>query len=822
MRTFYGHFSLIATIWFPGSAWEPNALQAPPAEASLVPRTREAEPPRQCVPRQEPGNERVHGGVEREVSFLAFNCLRLLPVATLGLIMLCQSEASWSQETGKTAQASVSGFDVRTPWTTSAIHGFPDPPPPLKLVDAYPQLKIPKLITLGSIPKTDWLLAVDHENDYAGGSRARQFRDQADVATTELFLDTPEIIYGFAWHPQFETNHWVYVGCNGHSQQLEAVATKVLRFKVDGEGPYRCDPESRTLIIEWPSNGHNGGDLVFGNDGLLYVSAGDGTSDSDTDRNGQDLSTLAGSLLRIDVDMDRRSDPRQTAEYRIPADNPFVDVAGARGEIWAYGLRNPWRISFDSESNQLWVGNNGQDLWESAYLVERGANYGWSINESNHPFHTQQDHGPVAISAATVEHHHSESRSLTGGHVYRGSQFPKLVGAYVYGDYSTGNIWMVRHDGERVIEQRLLARSRVQIIDYGFDSRGELLIADHEGGIYRFAANDMKVTADFPKRLSQTGLFEDVVSEGPAPGVIPYSVNSPLWSDGAIKKRWLAVPNDQTIGFAAQGAWDFPEGSVLVKSFAFATLQADVNKLVETRLLAKQQGEWYGYSYRWNAEQSDAYLVEDAGSEETLDWVIEDGQAIDVRWRYPSRSECMVCHSRAAKYVLGLSTEQMNRQHEYYHEDRTLTEAGQIDTLAHIGLFGETWKTDTSSELAKLVDPYDESQDIDPRARSYLHVNCASCHVNAGGGNSKIVLDYFTTTEKMNLFEADPLHTNFGVAAAKLVRPTAPDQSVLFLRMSRRGEGQMPPLASFRVDTAAVELMRRWIGGVGRSSGVVE
>jgi len=709
------------------------------------------------------------------------------------------------------------GLPQRTAWTSSGLQGFPDPPPPLKLIDAYPQLKIPKLIALGAIPQSDWLLAIDHENEYAGGSRAVLFRDRDDATAGEVFLETAEIVYGLAWHPQFALNRWVYVGCNGQSSQLGAAATKVLRYRVEGEGPYRCDPDSRTLIIEWPSNGHNGGDLAFGADGMLYVSAGDGTSDSDTDRNGQNVSTLAGSLLRIDVDVDEAeiadSDPAVAPPaYRIPTDNPFVQVPNARGEIWAYGLRNPWRISFDDLSQQLWVGNNGQDLWESAYLVERGANYGWSITESNHPFHPHQDHGPAAISEATVEHHHSQARSLTGGHVYRGSQFPEWIGAYVYGDYSTGNIWWARHDGQRLVDQGLLARSRVQIIDFGFDAAGELLIADHAGGIYRFARNDTQANVDFPRRLSQTGLFANVAEERPAAGVIPYDINSPLWSDGAIKQRWLAVPGTQTIDFTTRGSWDFPEGSVLVKSFAFPTAEVGQTQRVETRLLAKQQGEWYGYSYRWNAEQSDAELVDEAGTEETLGWVVEQGEPVNVRWRYPSRSECMVCHSRAAKFVLGLSTEQLNRLHSYHQESGQTITAGQLQTLQHIGMFGESWKPEVNlDDLPRLVDPYDTTQDLDARARSYLHANCANCHVPAGGGNSRIALDFFTPLDKMNLWEADPLHGSLELPQAKLAQRGQPERSVLPARMARRGAGQMPPLATYRIDTAAIELMRQWI-----------
>ena len=223
-----------------------------------------------------------------------------------------------------------------------------------------------------------------------------QFLDARNTDQTELFLQRPEIIYGFAFHPNFTENRLVYVGCNGRSEALQDVATRVLQFRVEGDGPYRCDPLSEKLIIEWPSNGHNGGDLEFGEHGFLFVSTGDGTSDSDVARNGQNLSTLNGSMLRIDVGpFQDASDGRPSLDnhvsadlpYRIPLDNPFLKVAGARGEIWAYGLRNPWRFAFDSATGDLWIADVGQGSREEINLEPAGSgggrNYGWKAWEGD-------------------------------------------------------------------------------------------------------------------------------------------------------------------------------------------------------------------------------------------------------------------------------------------------------------------------------------------------------------------------------------------------------------------------------------------------------
>ncbi|MEX0977994.1 MAG: c-type cytochrome, partial [Pirellulales bacterium] len=223
--------------------------------------------------------------------------------------------------------------------------------------------------------------------------------------------------------------------------------------------------------------------------------------------------------------------------------------------------------------------------------------------------------------------------------------------------------------------------------------------------------------------------------------------------------------------------------------------------------LLRQQGEWAGYSYRWDDAQSDAVLVANEGAH--AEFAVRDPRADGTRrqaWHFASRAECLMCHSRAANFVLRLSDAQLNREHDYPSR-RT----NQLATLAHIGLF-KTPPAKPPAELARLVDPYDASQDLDERARSYLHVNCSVCHVAAGGGNAKMELSRITAREKMELIEARPQHDTFGIVNAMLVAPGDPDRSVLVHRLAHRGRGQMPPLVSARVDETAVELMRAWIG----------
>ena len=724
-----------------------------------------------------------------------------------------------------TGQASDLGNTKRRiPWDQSQVVGFPDPPLPYHVEPWAGSPEFAHPLNVSALPGTRDLLVHVHGGGYGGPGKLLRINQDHPSQNAEEFLHVNEIIYGVAFHPDFETNGFMFVGCNGKSENLDKICTRVLRFQVDRKPPYHCDPTSETVIIEWPSNGHNGGDLAFGADGMLYVSAGDGTSDSDAKHAGQDLSTLPGSMLRIDVDR-----PSQGRLYGIPTDNPFLGFEGARPEIWAYGLRNPWRISFDRLTGDLWAGINGQDLWETVQVVRRGENYGWSITEGSHPFQSQRKRGPTPIVEPTIEHPHSEARSITGGHVYSGLKFPSLRGHYIYGDYSTGTLWAAKYRDEKLVSHFKVARTSLQITGFGIDHDGEILIVDYGGRLFRLIRNDHKNTTDFPRLLSETGIYVSVKDHEVHPGVIPYQVNSPFWSDGAEKQRYIGIPDGGTIPFKASGSWEFPEGTVLVKTFSLpvddgsqvAVLKPQLRR-VETRLMTKQDGEWFGYSYRWNEDQTDAELIPEEGLDEVFR-VVNGQPSSRIReqtWHYPSRSECMVCHSRASNYVLGLSVKQTNRSIESDGDC-----VAQLEYFRQIGLFQsqeEASSDGNASELAfefptpieelpKLVNPYEEMGSLEDRARSYLHANCANCHVKEGGGNSKIILSSQRPLDKSMLVGHEPMHDSFGLNEAKLIKPGVPDESILVYRLSRRGAGQMPPLSTNVVDDRGLVLIKRWI-----------
>ncbi|MBY0512697.1 MAG: PQQ-dependent sugar dehydrogenase [Gemmataceae bacterium] len=743
------------------------------------------------------------------------------------------------------------GIAERVPVTTCTVAGFPDPPPPYRPARAFPDFRPGYPIMAKLIPGGSDYLLLTQPRSY-GPTTLFRFNAGTTDQTVVKVLDTPGegTAYDIAFHPKFADNGYVYIGWNGPAPGKKGKHSQVTRYTMKPAAPFDLDPKSETTIIAWESDGHNGAAVCFGNDGLMYVTSGDGTSDSDTNLMGQRTDVLLAKVLRIDVDH-----PAADKQYSVPKDNPFVADKRFAPETWAYGLRNPWRIACDPKTGHVWVGQNGQDLWEQAYFVRKGDNYGWSVTEGSHPFYPTRQAGPTPIVKPTVEHHHSEARSLTGGIVYHGSKLKDLQGAYIYGDYSTGRIWAVKHDGTAVVWHREIAVTTLKITGFTTDAAGELLVFDHDkagsGGFYTLEPNPAAGTVSaFPRRLSDSGLFDSVQGHRMKPGVIPYSVNAPFWSDGLHKERWLALPAGESIKYTRTRGWDFPDRTVLVKSFAVEEKEGDPasRKWVETRFLTRHAGEWFGYSYVWNDEQTDAVLVDAKGLDKVFTVTTPVGPRPQA-WHYPSRSECLVCHSRAQNFVLGLCEVQMNRDFDYGGS----RVENQLRAFERLGLLKCDWAGEgrgrveaaadakglkgkvrdaylkangpqpgqrdpkTSmllprppEQLKRLVDPYDKTQDLTLRARSWLHANCSSCHVEAGGGNAQMELEFDTALDKMRVLDVKPLHQAFGLPDAKLIAPGSPERSVVLHRLGTRGPGQMPPLASSRVDSEGLELMREW------------
>jgi len=709
----------------------------------------------------------------------------------------------------------------RVPWTTSRVVGSPDPEPPYRLRRAFAQLKFDEPLELQIDPAgRRWVVA-----ERAG--KIYTFADDPQTDRRELLIDLKRTVYGFALHPQFAENGYVYVAnVPDNTETYKADGSRISRFQVTEFDPPRADPASETVILQWPSGGHNGGCLRFGPDGYLYLSTGDGSGIADQWETGQDLSDLLGAILRIDVD---RADGDRP--YSIPADNPFVGRDGARPENYAYGLRQAWKFNFDPQTGDLWAGEIGQDLWESVLKIVPGGNYGWSIREATHPFRPQRKPGPTPILEPIVEHAHSEFRSITGGYVYRGKRLPELAGAYVYGDYDTGRVWCLRHDGERVTEWRELADSPLRIVAFGENRMGEIYALDFIDGTLHELQPSPPPVADapkFPQKLSETGLFASTRDLQPAAGLIPYSVNAQLWSDGASKERFLAIPGDARIEFetvtypqpapGSEPGWRFPDGTVLVKTFFLPGDDRDVSvrRRLETRLLHVERVEgneevgdqvWRGYTYVWNDEQTDADLCDKAGLDR--EFVVADaaapGGSRKQTWHFPSRTECTVCHTVSAKYALGVNTAQLNKDHDY--GDAT---ANQLAVFDRLGLFTAPLPK-KPVDLPKLADYADVHAPLDGRARAYLQANCSHCHRKWGGGNAEFQLLHTLAPAEMGALDTRPGQGTFDLDDPRIIVPGEPARSLVLHRMQRLGLGRMPHIASTVVDRDGVELIRAWI-----------
>jgi glucose/arabinose dehydrogenase len=292
-------------------------------------------------------------------------------------------------------------------------------------------------------------------------------------------------LLGLAFHPAYATNGRFFVDYTD-----AAGDTRVVEFQVSADPDSASAIEKEILFVDQPFSNHNGGQLAFGPDGNLYVGLGDGGSGGDPQGNGQSLGTLLGKILRLDVDA--------ASPYAVPTDNPFVGRAGAKGEIWSYGLRNPWRFSFDPETGAMWIGDVGQDQWEEIDMepaAQGGRNYGWNRMEGTHCYPPGSACSPTGLTLPVAEYEHRAGCSVTGGFVYRGMELPELRGTYFYGDYCTGLVRSLRQVNGGPAEQRdwtpALRRTSGGAMEglssFGVDSRGELYLVLLSGEIYRLA-----------------------------------------------------------------------------------------------------------------------------------------------------------------------------------------------------------------------------------------------------------------------------------------------------------------------------------------------
>lgn len=644
--------------------------------------------------------------------------------------------------------------------------------------------------------------------------------------------NTEEGLLGMAFHPGYATNRYFFLFYTGHSNQGCGRDDIVARFQTSAGDPNSADTNTQQILIrqcdgDW---NHNGGDLHFGADGYLYISLGDEGGSNDSFGNSQRIDKdFFAAIARIDVDKKAGSlapNPHPAvitnasgeAYYAVPPDNAWVGATSFNGqavnsndvrtEFYAVGLRNPWRMSFDDVTGYLYCGDVGQNAYEEISIITNGGNYGWAGWEALHVGPKSFQTNNMAHDEPILEIPHSgaaqfEGNVVIGGRVSRGARFPDLYGHYIFSDAGSGNIWSLYYDGTNATQWKRLD-GLVGISAFGVDPRnGDILFVNHSGS-GKIRRLDASVSANIPLTISATGAFDDHANLSVEPGIVPYDLNLPFWSDNATKTRWFSLPDTNTfMTFSAEGNWAFPTGAVWIKHFDLELTNgvASSRRKIETRFLVRNSGGAYGYTYRWTQPPTNANLVAIPLDE---DIAIHDGGVLRTQtWHYPGPAECMQCHTPVTGHVLGFRSAQLNRDFTY-----TSVTGNQITVLSDSSYFsGAVTSPDL---LPNLAPPTNEAVSLTHRARSYLFANCAQCHVSGSG-----IQPQCNASLSNSLDDAEIVHGALidllGNPANRVIRPGVESNSVMLTRMSTRDANQMPPLGSTIVDTQGVELIRQWV-----------
>jgi uncharacterized repeat protein (TIGR03806 family) len=713
-----------------------------------------------------------------------------------------------SAATASTSGGGPSGLAARPSNTTCLAPERPVVNATASFVRAYPNLAFNQPIALVRRPgdASRWYVA-----EKTG--RVLWFVNSAATSTATVALDISPLVVdpdafdergflGLAFHPGFASNGKIYVNYVTSGPQR----SRISEF-TSADGGNSFDPGSERVLLEvnQPADNHNGGNLAFGPDGYLYAGFGDGGGANDFYQNGQRMTTVLGKMIRIDPDS-----RTGTAQYGIPGDNPHAgnpvcnatDAARTATcpEIWTVGMRNPWRWTFDRETGELWVGDVMQDNYEEINLISRGANYGWPIRQGQHCFPT----GTAGCATAGLTDPVAElprnegGTSIVAGFVYRGTAVPEARGRLVFTDAGSGIIGSVRRDPQGNFLREMLntnADYSVSYVSFGEAADGEMYaVSLRNGTIHKLELGVSAGGGSIPTSLLATGCVDPDRPTEPSSGLIPYAPVAPFWSDGAVKERWIGLPDGTRLTVQPDGDWDFPPGTVLMKNFRLDNL------LIETRLFMKHpDGIWGGYSYEWNDSQTDATLV--VGTKNRI--------VGTQTWVYPNQAQCFQCHTFAAGSSLGLETPQLNALLTY---PQTGITANQVYTLNHIAVLAPPVTADPAV-LPRYFDPYETGGTLAERARSYLHVNCSQCHRPGGPTPISMDLRYSTTLAATNACDVVP-RASLGIPNARIIAAGSADRSVLLARMSRRDQDAMPPLASTVVDSEGVALVTEWINSL--------
>ncbi|HSN85087.1 MAG TPA: PQQ-dependent sugar dehydrogenase [Polyangiales bacterium] len=736
------------------------------------------------------------------------------------------------------------------------------------IVPAFPNLDLTDTLVIAANPGNDRIyvgsregLIVSFENqaDVDTVSTFLDLRDRVAVVWDGGFL-------GLVFHPEFGIpgspyRHTFYVYYSSHcpldasrdAPDLSAcdegyprtstndffnTYLRLSRFEAL-PGTNTADPDSEQVMlnIRLYNSSHRGGGMAFRDDGYLYLTIGEQFR-YDT---AQDIvDTLEGGSFRFAVDVTDNPDgswtcppgshlPRRIFDtsdeisgqhYCIPNDNPFLDPAGGVFEEYcSLGHRNPHRLARDPVTDRLWSGEVGDSSREEINVIECGNNYGWPFREGliAGPWSPPSEYLGT-LTDPVIDFDRDEARAIIGGYVYRGTRFPELDGYYLAGDYVTNQVWAI------LLDENTMTASKAYLANFplgnlatwGQDNQGEVFLGDvaSTGPLYTLDRIGDPV-ADAPALLSELGAFSDMAAAEPSVFWVPYGLNQPFWSDAALKHRFIALPNDglrdtaaEKVAFSSTGDWGYPVGTVLMKHFELPldeTDPGDITRLETRFLVLGDDGEWYGLTYRWRPDQTEADLLTTA---ETDDYTIQlaEGGTRTQTWYFPSRLDCLTCHQQVAGGALGLRTHQLNGDFTYPSTGRT---DNQIRTWNDLGMFTPPVDGATIPTLGKSPALEDVTASLQDRARSWLDSNCSYCH-RPGGANAGFDARFTTPFANQGMVWT-LVRDDLGNPGTVVVYPGDPVRSAAWQRSVAVGPIAMPPLAKALAEEPAVALLEQWI-----------
>ncbi len=738
------------------------------------------------------------------------------------------------------------------------------------LEDPFPDLEIAAPLRIINMPGSDDILVL--------GKLGEVWQVSIENQTKKKVLDISDRaqgvgesgVTGMVLHPKFGLNSfpdkqeiYLFYPSKLNPQQFEEqIFLRLSKFKWDPNiGAF--DPNSEEILIQQYDrmSWHNGGGLFFDNEGFLYLSMGDEGKEEHQEASTQRIDGgFFSGVIRIDVDKDStrshpiRRQPQANAApasprydnwktfsqgYYIPNDNPWLSQDSSHlEEFWAIGLRSPYSMSYDHENDQIWIADVGSDKKEEINKVDKADNLQWPYMEGNIKLeaHERPENLIGNEKGTFFEYDRSLGSCVIGGAVYRGNKFPNLNGKYLFADYNQDKLLALKNtSGERTEEYEVLITdlnipgtelpegpgiSGIHVLSNG-DIYITVIGKDHTAPSKFFKLKQKTSVLDPPSKLSELNIFEDLTNLKPIAGFIPYKVNAPLWSDRAIKTRYMAVPNDGTfdssaeqIAFHSVEDWVFPEGTVFIKHFDLPITidPAGPTRRLETRFFVIGEDQVaYGLTYKWNDEGTEAFLL---GGGSSKPFKIMDGQevAYTQEWDFPGRDQCMSCHTSNANFVLGVKTHQLNGDLEY--------DGIQMNQLAYLNEH-KILNGYYANNLPQSYGLDNPEVDLELRIKSFLDANCASCHRPGGIPNVEMDLRYRKPLILQNIVNHQ-VNSEASTQNGLIIKPGNHAASEIWKRVSTEHELKMPPLGRNIVHNEFSDQLAQWIDGLAEDSGELQ